>query len=266
MLSRYPCDGTICAQKADLSFTIRTMNEETLDLKNIPDVGIATNIEVMQRLVELRGKTVLDIGCGALTFSTQLAEQGAMVIGIDPDPIQAEKNRSIPPIDNVRFVEANAEQLPVDDESMDGVTFCHSLHHIPMQRYPRVFREVIRVLRNEGFLYVIEPIDCPLNQVIKLFHDEDQARADAQFALSSLAKPRFLECDEVVSHSTREFESFDDFARFFSDKSFNTGYTEAQVRTDLVRQAFEHHGAPDYQFDAPKRITCLKRLRPPQNR
>ena len=236
------------------------MNNKCLTVAELTDLGFATNLEILERYLSLRGRVVLDIGCGSLTFSKQLAELGAVVTGVDPDPVQAEKNRHAALAKNVNFVEASADQLPFPADSVDGVTFSYSLHHIPAALYPRVFGEVKRVLRSDGFLYVIEPIDCPLNRVMRLFHDEDQARADAQTALAKIAKPMFAESLESVYRSTRKFESFEDFAEFFTSKSFNTIYTEADVRADEVRKLFEHHGAPNYEFEAPKRMMCLQGL------
>jgi len=92
------------------------------------DLGLQLNADVMSRFLSLDGKRVLDIGCGALPFTRILAELGASAVGVDPDPIQAEKNRTAEPIPNVKFIESGADQLPFDDQSFDGVTFAYSLH------------------------------------------------------------------------------------------------------------------------------------------
>lgn len=225
------------------------------------DLGCITNVEVIKRLISVDGKRVVDAGCGSMTVSRMLAELGASVIAVDPDSIQAEKNRAAEPTPNVEFVEAGAESIPVDDGSIDGVFFSYSLHHIPESIYPEVFQEVFRILKPDGFLYVIEPIDCPLNQVMKLFHDEDVERAAAQSALHEIAVPAFKEWQEVTYHGWTEYESFEAFVRKFSFRSFNSNYTEANVSRDEVRAAFELHGAPDYRFQSPKSVMCCKGLR-----
>ena len=192
-----------------------------------------------------------------MTVSKMLAEHGAHVLAIDPDPIQAEKNRVNGTPEGIEFVECGADLIPAEDESVDGLFFSYSLHHIPAEIYPAVFQEVNRILKPGGFIYVIEPTDCPLNEVMVLFHDEEAERAAAQNALHEIAAP-FFECkEEVVYHSKRKFESFDAFARHYASRSFNSLYTEADVRADQVREAFERLGAPDYVFDAPKRVMYL---------
>jgi ubiquinone/menaquinone biosynthesis C-methylase UbiE len=217
------------------------------------DLGLRINIDVVNDNVALADKTVVDVGCGSMVFSKQLAEQGARVIAIDPDSVQAEMNRG-QEIDGIEFFETGADQLPVQDSSVDGVFFAYSLHHVPAGIHEAVFKEIGRVIKPSGFLYVIEPTDCPLNDVMMLFHDEQQVRAAAQAALTQLGASQFDSVEEFTYHSIREFESFEDFANQFSSKTFNTAYSAEDVWRDEVRERFENLGAPDYRFNAPKRV------------
>ena len=226
------------------------------------DLGLQLNADVMSRFLSLDGKRVLDIGCGALPFTRILAELGASAVGVDPDPIQAEKNRTAEPIPNVKFIEAGADQLPFDDQSFDGVTFAYSLHHVPSDVYPQMFDEIFRILKPGGFLYVIEPTDCDGNEVLRLFHDEQQVRADAWEALQTFAKPRFEQCETVTYYSVTQFESWDDYATRYASKSFNSNYTEADVRRDEVREAYERLAGPENQLEARKNAMALIDFRP----
>lgn len=224
------------------------------------DLGCITNVEVISKLIDVTGMSLIDAGCGAMQVSRMLAEMGANVLAIDPDSVQAEKNRTSGLTDSISgltFQEAGAEKLPAGDQTIDGVFFSYSLHHIPATIYPDVFDEVFRVLKPGGFLYVIEPIGCPLNEVMKLFHDEDAERAAAQAALHEIAFPRFDSATEVTYHGWTEFESFADYAEKFGSRSFNSDYTFANVSHEAVRLAFEKHGAPDYRFQSPKQVTFL---------
>jgi ubiquinone/menaquinone biosynthesis C-methylase UbiE len=195
-----------------------------------------------------------------MKFSRPLVEHGARVLAIDPDPVQAKLNRESEPTPNLEFVETGAEKLPSQDNSVDGIFFSYSLHHIPAERYPQVFGEVTRVLKPDGFLFVIEPMDCPLNEVMKLFHNEDQERAAAWQAMHELAVPAFESAQVVSYHSFSQYESWDDFASQYASKSFNTLYTEADVRQPKVKEAFERLGGPDYRFQSPKQVMFLQDL------
>lgn len=107
----------------------------------ITDLGQKANIDVILSLVEIKGKRVVDAGCGALPIAKMLADHGANVLAIDPDPVQAEKNRTAPAIDNIEFVETGAEKIPAQNDSIDGVFFGYSLHHVPAELYPRMFED-----------------------------------------------------------------------------------------------------------------------------
>lgn len=225
------------------------------------DLGERSNLDVLNELLDLPGKSVLDAGCGDMGFSKCIAEAGANVLAIDPDTRQAALNVKQPRTPNLRFVEAGAEKLPVEDSSLDGIFFIYSLHHVPAEMYAQVFSEVFRALKPSGFLHVIEPTGCPLNDIMMLFHDEEAERQAAQTALAQYAVPRFEEVKSVKYHAARQFENFEHFAREFSGRTFNPGYTEADVRARPVQDLFERTGAPEYRFEAPKLVHCFTGLK-----
>lgn len=227
-------------------------------ISSAKDLGCITNIEVINQFVSLAGRHVIDAGCGDMTISRQLAENGANVLAIDPDPVQAELNRAALPIQNIEFAETGADSIPVEARTIDGVFFSYSLHHIPQAIYPQVFGEVLRVLKPDGFLFVIEPMDCPWNDVMKLFHNEDREREAAWSALEELAVTSFTSAQAVTYHSFAQYESFDQFAKHFASRSFNSLYTEADVRRPEVEAAFDRLGRPDYRFQSPKQVMILK--------
>ncbi len=231
------------------------------EMNSPKDLGCVANIDVIQQYVSLQDKFLIDAGCGDMIIAKMLAENGARVLAIDPDPVQAKKNREAAPMPGIEFVESGADRIPAADQTVDGVFFSYSLHHIPAKIYPEVFVEVLRVLKPDGFVYVIEPTDCPLNQIMMQFHDEEMERAVAQNALQEFGERHFESMELLDYHSARKFESFEDFARHFSSRSFNSLYSEADVRAPAVQEAFERHGAPDYSFTAPKRVVILKNVR-----
>ena len=87
---------------------------------------------------------------------------------------------------------------------------------MPSEVYPQVFSEVFRVLKPGGFLYVIEPVDCPSNQVMMLYNNEERERALAQEVLQEVAKPAFETCKYVRYHGVTKYESFEHYAEHYS--------------------------------------------------
>ena len=221
----------------------------------VEDWGRSTDLAVLDRLVEMRGRSVIDVGCGAGTLARSLAERGATVLGVEPDPVQAERNREAPETPGVTFVEGRGEDLPVGEGSCDGVIFGRSLHHVPEAAMRPALAEARRVLRSGGFLYVLEPVmEGPFSVVMKPFHDETEVRRQAREALVDSA-PLFARAREIHYEVERRFESHEAFVELFSGLTYNS-YGADAVRSETVRRLFEagRTDAGDYAFAQPMRV------------
>ena len=103
-------------------------------------------------LGNVRGKDVLELGCGAARWSIALARDGARPVGIDISGSQLDHARRAVRRAAVRLplVQASAEELPFRDERFD-VVFCdHGALGFTDQN--RTVPEVARVLRPGGLL------------------------------------------------------------------------------------------------------------------
>jgi SAM-dependent methyltransferase len=108
-------------------------------------------------LGDVRGKTVVDLGCGKGENLIPLAERGARVTGIDisPDLIQLAKKRIDLAGAGARACVGSAYETGLEDGSVD-VVFCIALiHHLEI---PRVRDEMWRILKIGGFVVLSEPI------------------------------------------------------------------------------------------------------------
>jgi ubiquinone/menaquinone biosynthesis C-methylase UbiE len=205
----------------------------------VEDIGEATDYEVMDRQVSVKGLRLLDIGCGAGALTRALAERGAQVVGIEPDPIQAEKNRQAEPVAGVSFVEGGAQSLDVEDDSIDGVFFKYSLHHVPAEAMDAALAEALRVLKEDGFLYVTEPVMVgDYAEMTRPFNDETNVRRLAYEALARGAGPHFKRAHETRYCMRREYPDFETFVESRLGLTYND-HQRAQVDTPEVRASFE---------------------------
>lgn len=129
--------------------------------------------EDLKRLVELaalRGdERVLDVATGgghtALAFAPRVRE--VVASDLSPKMLEAaEAHARQRGIENVRFVEADAEDLPFEDESFDLVTCRIAAHHFPEPR--RFVVEVARVLRPGG-LFLLDDNMAPEDDDLDTF-------------------------------------------------------------------------------------------------
>lgn len=107
--------------------------------------------EAMVRLGELRGKRVLDVGCGTGALLLALGERAnAKVWGVEPSAeMRAAAKARLPRVVGVRA--GSAESLPFRDGWFDGVTYSLVVHLI--ERIA-AFAEAARVLAPGGRVVV----------------------------------------------------------------------------------------------------------------
>jgi ubiquinone/menaquinone biosynthesis C-methylase UbiE len=109
-------------------------------------------VELVAREGELRGRRVLDVGCGTGRWAAALAERfGCEVTGVDVSPEMLEVARErVPHGVDLRF--AAAERLPFADGSFERVLMTLVVHHV--ERGPS-FAEARRVLERHGKLVLL---------------------------------------------------------------------------------------------------------------
>jgi SAM-dependent methyltransferase len=97
----------------------------------------------------------LEVGCGPGHITAMMAETGATVTGLDLVPAMIETARTLHP--DIAFVEANAEQLPFEDDTFDIVLVNFVIHHFA--RPDVVCTEIRRVLTPAGRFVFAGPIE-----------------------------------------------------------------------------------------------------------
>lgn len=108
-------------------------------------------------LGDVRGKTVLDFGCGSGENIVPLVERGARVIGIDisPELVELARKRLALAGAEATVRVGSAYETGLPNASVD-VIFCVALvHHLDIER---VRREMQRVLAKDGEIILKEPI------------------------------------------------------------------------------------------------------------
>ncbi len=104
--------------------------------------------------VDLRGKRVLEVSCGAGGGASYIVRTlgPASYTGLDLNPASVDFCRRRHRLPGLDFVQGDAEDLPFADETFDAVINVEASHQYP--RIDRFLTEVARVLRPGGhFLY-----------------------------------------------------------------------------------------------------------------
>lgn len=145
-----------------------------------------------------KGEIVLDAGCGVSALPIHLALGGATVIAIDNDrrwldmEARAVRFHRVPVVPVLMAM----EDLAFPDASFDRVYCISVLEHLPVENQPKAMREMARVLRPGGILY------------LTVDYDERERRSDDDVVYDRLAMQRY-----GVAPSGLEIEGTTDWTR-----------------------------------------------------
>lgn len=129
--------------------------------KKYPDdlVVRGSQLAKIKELIELKGKTGLDIGCANGAFVIELAKAGAKrMYGIDLAEEFVKKasvNARKKGAKNTEFKQADAKKLPFKDGFFDFIICTEVLEHVPDFRV--AVKEIRRVLKPGGVFVVTVP-------------------------------------------------------------------------------------------------------------
>jgi SAM-dependent methyltransferase len=116
---------------------------------------------------------ILDVGTGKGNFAIYLASQGYRVLTGEPDDDRSQyagrdwalSAAKAGVLDRIRFEAFDASRLPFEPGAFDAVFFFGVLHHIDEDIRGEVFREALRVSKQNGAVVFFEPRQEMLERV-----------------------------------------------------------------------------------------------------
>jgi ubiquinone/menaquinone biosynthesis C-methylase UbiE len=200
----------------------------------------------MQDLLgNVRGVSILDLGCGEGGYSRELAARGAKVVGVDGSSRLIEVARERAP--EIQYSVANANALEtLESESFQIVMAAMSL--MDVEDYEGAIDEVWRVLRPGGRLFMSITHPCfspPVSGWIKSESGE----------LKFFAVDRYMEKAE-----------WDDFIASSFERPVVRRHKPLQdfisplLRRGFILRSFHEPGASEKQFRASPRLERLNRI------
>jgi ubiquinone/menaquinone biosynthesis C-methylase UbiE len=121
---------------------------------------------IRAQLGDIRGKRILDLGCGAGEAAVWFAKQGASVVASDLSPGFLDLVRRVAELHKVSVEThlADADRLDLEPESFDVVYAGNLLHHVEIDA---TLDRIYRVLKPGGLLVTWDPLKH--NPVINLY-------------------------------------------------------------------------------------------------
>ncbi|WP_461257320.1 class I SAM-dependent methyltransferase [Treponema sp. R80B11-R83G3] len=113
---------------------------------------------------DISGKSVLDIGCGYGWFELNAIKRNVgKIVGLELSEKDIETAKNNVHAKNVDFINytnnknESVTKLPFEDEQFDTVVSWEVLEHIPKKCELEWYKEIYRVLRGGGVLYISTP-------------------------------------------------------------------------------------------------------------
>jgi ubiquinone/menaquinone biosynthesis C-methylase UbiE len=239
------------------------MNPHLFDPDQLPT--LRDELDLLADLVPLTGQRIIELGCGNARLARALLQRhaGSQLVGLEVDAVQHAKNIANPQ-ERLLFMAGSAEAIPFPDASFDGAMMLKSLHHVPLDGMDQALTEVARVLKPGGWFYVSEPIfGGALNEIVRLYNDENTVRRAAQAALDrALEAGRFWEfAAERRFAQPTHFRDWTEFEQRMLYPSFADHFITPAL-AERVRAAFMPHMTADgAHFVRPMHVRVLRRKR-----
>ena len=224
---------------------------------------INDELDFLKALVDLdERRQIIELGCGAADLSRRLLARypKSEVTGLEVDERQFAKNL-LNPMERLHFEQSGAQAIPFAAESFDLALMLKSLHHVPLDQLAQALSEVHRVLRPNGLLYISEPVfSGPLNEVMRLFHDEERVRAAALRAIGeALSSGEWEQVSESFFDMPVQYRDFADFEQRMVAVTY-VDHRLDEATLQAVRARFEPHmTASGAQFLRPMRVNLLRK-------
>lgn len=155
----------------------------------------------------VEGKVILDIASGEGYGSYILSKKALEVIGVDIDveSVQNAKEKYLK--DNLKFIVGNADNIPVESNSIDIVVSFETIEH--HDKHEEMFLEIKRVLKDDGILIMSSPdkkyySDIPKFKnkfhVKELYFDEFECLTKKHFSFSKFYLQKAYNLNSLVSN------------------------------------------------------------------
>lgn len=115
---------------------------------------------------DVKGKTVLDIGCSFGWYEKMAVGNGVKsAVGMEPDEkyfYQAKKE-----VPQANFIVGSAQNLPFKNDSFDKAVMLEVLEHLPSKSEHKAIKEISRILKPKGEFILstpnLHPLSCLLD-------------------------------------------------------------------------------------------------------
>ena len=213
--------------------------------------------------INLNNKTILELGCGNASMTKQIAQNGfdRKIIACEVDEVQHKKNLLLD-IENIEFKLCGAENIDLEDESVDVIYMFKSFHHIPLELMSNALDEISRVLKANGLIYISEPLFAgEQNELISMFHDEEEVRQNAfNHIKDAVDNEKFKLFREIFFQSEVVYKDFEDFEKRQMNLTYNDNDISKELKEKIKNKFNSFNEGKESSFMKPFRVDILQKI------
>jgi SAM-dependent methyltransferase len=186
---------------------------DTLVDETFTAITAIDNQHILAQFGDVRGKRILDYGCGTAEGGVYLAKLGANVVGIDVSPGMLEAARGLAKFHGVELETraVTSDFIPADDNEFDLIYGNGVLHHVNLNS---AIPELARILRPAGKACFLEPL--PYNPIINVYRRlAHEVRTVDEKPLTFSDIERFRSHFDEVSHHEFWLTTLSVFLKFY---------------------------------------------------
>lgn len=132
----------------------------------------------------IKDKDILEIGCSSGIDAMDYCKYVSSYTGVDISDV-AISNCNKLNLKNAQFICTNGHKLPCQNKSFDFVIVNSLLHHLDLET---VFKEIVRVLKNNGLLIFREPLGTnPIFYIYRKLTPDARTPDERPFTFSDLS-------------------------------------------------------------------------------
>ena len=217
--------------------------------------------EIISEALTLKGKTIIDIGCGTGDLVRWLNSEGANAVGLDTPGMLAKAVKIEPEIRD-HSIAGLAQCLPFKKNSADSFVYFASLHHIEKRFISDSLKECHRVLKYSGKAVIVEPVGRKGSyfEVVRLVEDEREIQAYAYSVIESSAEIGLKIMEEKFVFFERKYRDYRKLIATFVDNQDIAIKVLSEAKEIYTRFARERGVAwDDFPFRSICRINILEK-------
>ena len=185
------------------------------------DPRIATAI--LKHLNTPKKSIIADIGAGTGSYSQVIAENGHIVKCIEPSSVMSNQKKAHK---NIEWKQGDAENIPLETGSMDGVIAILAFHHF--QHPTKAIEEMIRVSKGNIVLFTFDPREVEIPWIAHYFPEVWEGAFDFFPPLADVKKQIESISDKQVS--SYAFELPHDLTDYFAA----AGWRKPEIYLDPI--------------------------------